>query len=722
MTVVTGEKLSDTMNPPASLSKNSNDWSSIAIKLCISNQGNLVRRIPVPRLIPPGHSVPSIVKLKRMSVLFYFEQQQQGGSLYHKVAIAKEEYEGNKQDYLDKFHVWFTYRDEENDAIIFSSNVELEEALQLSSSSSVHNSHIRFLRVTADVQPLILYASKEEALQRNNKPMLTTKQHDTKMQNIETSKIETPEEKRPSSSPLTSLPKYDPNFVHARHACDLCHVQPIVGFRWHAHITTTRATTLLSESMFKKYCNFDLCHSCFIRWREEIDEAQDECTSGEDFIVAKEVKFHPVQYERDSKFVVPPNNISLQMRRLANIFTQYKQNHDDNNSSSNDIPELETKSPSRPYTISIVECPGVNEGIQKSLQELHRKNYCHAEKKKVDEQKEKKEMTAVVMQSSITCESDNTETTTDCTADCNDDEHHYSERSESNEEAKEEKEEDVETQSARGASCFSVDSEINNIAPLQSVLLPSNNAQMMIDYPPMTTTNQKECNEEKSLEPLSSSNIQSNESVKKDEKTTQGEENAALKLSTSTGNNESALMLSDSSISALTLPSERTNHEKKDGKNHEENRNATDVDADMDNYVSPSSQQSQREQGENYCYNDTDLSHASNITLESCSLFLLPPPDDLHPKEQQNMESSCSLRKCVEEGKYDTTAPDVNVSCHDAAFYPISMDPPNSASGSISSGHKISDVEWDEECCCNNDDIILLTEDKADPDDASWKD
>ena len=81
---------------------------------------------------------------------------------------------------------------------------------------------------------------------------------------------------------------FDPKFVHARHQCDLCRCLPIVGFRWHAFFPPL--TPSISASASKRFANFDLCHSCYIRWREDIDE---NMMASE---IPREIRFRPVQY------------------------------------------------------------------------------------------------------------------------------------------------------------------------------------------------------------------------------------------------------------------------------------------------------------------------------------------------------------------------------------------------------------------------------------------
>ena len=52
---------------------------------------------------------------------------------------------------------------------------------------------------------------------------------------------------------------FDPNFIHGRHTCDGCKVDPIVGYRYHSHAKP----------------NYDLCHSCFSKKCEQNDTSED---------------------------------------------------------------------------------------------------------------------------------------------------------------------------------------------------------------------------------------------------------------------------------------------------------------------------------------------------------------------------------------------------------------------------------------------------------------
>ncbi len=81
---------------------------------------------------------------------------------------------------------------------------------------------------------------------------------------------------------------FDPNFVHARHQCDLCKCIPIVGFRWHAMYPPL--TPNISVTTMRRFANFDLCHSCYTHFRENLDE----CSRS--FEIPSEMRFRPVQY------------------------------------------------------------------------------------------------------------------------------------------------------------------------------------------------------------------------------------------------------------------------------------------------------------------------------------------------------------------------------------------------------------------------------------------
>lgn len=81
---------------------------------------------------------------------------------------------------------------------------------------------------------------------------------------------------------------FDPNFIHARHQCDLCRCIPIIGFRWHA--ICPPLTPNISVSTMKRFANFDLCHSCYTHFRENLDD----CSRS--FEIPAEMRFHPVQY------------------------------------------------------------------------------------------------------------------------------------------------------------------------------------------------------------------------------------------------------------------------------------------------------------------------------------------------------------------------------------------------------------------------------------------
>lgn len=81
---------------------------------------------------------------------------------------------------------------------------------------------------------------------------------------------------------------FDPNFIHARHQCDLCRCIPIIGFRWHA--ICPPLTPNISVSTMRRFANFDLCHSCYIHFRENLDD----CSRS--FEIPAEMRFHPVQY------------------------------------------------------------------------------------------------------------------------------------------------------------------------------------------------------------------------------------------------------------------------------------------------------------------------------------------------------------------------------------------------------------------------------------------
>jgi hypothetical protein len=81
---------------------------------------------------------------------------------------------------------------------------------------------------------------------------------------------------------------FDPNFIHARHQCDLCRCIPIIGFRWHA--ICPPLTPNISVSTMRRFANFDLCHSCYINFRENLDDCS------RTFEIPAEMRFHPVQY------------------------------------------------------------------------------------------------------------------------------------------------------------------------------------------------------------------------------------------------------------------------------------------------------------------------------------------------------------------------------------------------------------------------------------------
>jgi hypothetical protein len=91
---------------------------------------------------------------------------------------------------------------------------------------------------------------------------------------------------------------FDPNFIHARHQCDLCRCIPIIGFRWHA--ICPPLTPNISVSTIRRFANFDLCHSCYIHFRENLDNCS------RTFEIPAEMRFHPVQYgeeiSMDKKF------------------------------------------------------------------------------------------------------------------------------------------------------------------------------------------------------------------------------------------------------------------------------------------------------------------------------------------------------------------------------------------------------------------------------------
>eukprot|EP00590_Aulacoseira_subarctica_P010773 CAMPEP_0172421202 /NCGR_PEP_ID=MMETSP1064-20121228/7469_1 /TAXON_ID=202472 /ORGANISM="Aulacoseira subarctica , Strain CCAP 1002/5" /LENGTH=697 /DNA_ID=CAMNT_0013161489 /DNA_START=20 /DNA_END=2113 /DNA_ORIENTATION=+ len=117
------------------------DWSSIAIKLRV---GSHVRRIPVQRLMERGDVHPSFSALQNMTLLFYLEQQVEKSITAHNNLNPK---------------ISFSYLDEENESIIFSTSVEFLEALRFSStpsyvSTTSPNTAIRFLRVDALVDQL----------------------------------------------------------------------------------------------------------------------------------------------------------------------------------------------------------------------------------------------------------------------------------------------------------------------------------------------------------------------------------------------------------------------------------------------------------------------------------------------------------------------------------------------------------------------------------------
>merc|ERR1712071_82074 len=57
---------------------------------------------------------------------------------------------------------------------------------------------------------------------------------------------------------------FDPTFVHGRHSCDDCGVDPIVGYRYHS----------------SKKANYDLCHECFCKNFEQKKTDEDMSSFG----------------------------------------------------------------------------------------------------------------------------------------------------------------------------------------------------------------------------------------------------------------------------------------------------------------------------------------------------------------------------------------------------------------------------------------------------------
>jgi hypothetical protein len=109
----------------------------------------------------------------------------------------------------------------------------------------------------------------------------------------------------PSGNIGTGVGKqFDPRFVHPRHQCDMCNVLPIRGFRWRA----VRPKTLVegggkvdeTQKVDFVEMNFDLCHRCYVGWREQKDDeagarAANRFSSMRKMQLSEDVKFHPVQ-------------------------------------------------------------------------------------------------------------------------------------------------------------------------------------------------------------------------------------------------------------------------------------------------------------------------------------------------------------------------------------------------------------------------------------------
>ena len=189
---------------------------------------------------------PSFSALKKITLLFYLEQV--------KVHPTPNLSTNSK--------ISFSYLDEENESIVFSTSVEFLEALRFSSvvtPSDVINTSptlIRFLRVVAVVTP-----SNEASIPH----LLTAHSNicgtsDAEAQNHEFIKeniLQIAENQNASSriSDLTLregktpvavdaiygkhlasdyLAYFDRGFLHARHTCDGCGKTPIIGIRYHA--------------------------------------------------------------------------------------------------------------------------------------------------------------------------------------------------------------------------------------------------------------------------------------------------------------------------------------------------------------------------------------------------------------------------------------------------------------------------------------------------------
>mmetsp|Transcript_22859 Transcript_22859/g.32757 ORF Transcript_22859/g.32757 Transcript_22859/m.32757 type:complete len:660 (+) Transcript_22859:99-2078(+) len=218
------------------------DWSSISIKLRI---GNHVRRIPVQRLTDGGVN-PSFSALKNITLLFYLEQ----------VKVHPT------PNLSTNFKISFSYLDEENESIVFSTSVEFLEALRFSSvvtPSDVINTSptlIRFLRVVA-----VIKASDDASISH----LLTAdsnicgtsdaaaQQHEFFKENTLQSAENQGASSRTSDLTLCEgttpvavdaiygkhlasdyLAYFDRGFLHSRHTCDGCGKTPIIGIRYHA--------------------------------------------------------------------------------------------------------------------------------------------------------------------------------------------------------------------------------------------------------------------------------------------------------------------------------------------------------------------------------------------------------------------------------------------------------------------------------------------------------
>lgn len=194
--------------------------------------------------------------------------------------------------------VKITYRDEDGDDVEVSSCEELQDALDLSSAST--------LQLHASVLSKKLLAQRK--LERRSTEVLNAF---GSVLNFVCDTVDTIAGGLIPYPATKSSSVFDPDFTHGRHTCDGCGTCPIIGYRWHA----------------VNVWNYDLCNRCKITRKADDDR----------HII---FKLAQVEADRNLKKITVKKNIL----QTQNQETQ-TQHPSQTNSTNTDIDSLSSSSP-----------------------------------------------------------------------------------------------------------------------------------------------------------------------------------------------------------------------------------------------------------------------------------------------------------------------------------------------------------------------------------------